>query len=669
MCGTENPTGVDFCAACGSPLTATAAKPKPQAPQGGVPAKTIMFGQAPQAAAPAPEAKKKEPARTMLGMPAVGGPQPAAGPAPMASPRQPAQAAPMARPQAAAQPAAKPAATSSSRAHTVLGLPAVVDAAKAQAQAAQAAPMARPQAAAQPAAKPAAKVADDKRTVMGMPAVGGVAEAVAKAKQATAPMASPAERSTPRPRPSTEPLEPVPKRSDPPPRPDPNMVETIAADVPAVSPAAVGSADSWPDEEPLPEKKGGGALIIVAIVAAVVVLLGGGILIYLLLFRGGGAELRPQIFPSPDGKNLTVALAFPEAPPGAALQVRGQQVQIIGGQARFDIPIDQLSVGENPLPVVYVEPGSAPENMTFPILMRHAIKDDLTGLVTEDPFFVVHFTVAPGIQLSVNGQPVQLAGNAFAYRVSLAQALATGAPEGDSLIHKISFQLTDASGQPENGEHVVTIPVTALQIDRPGRDAVVNFDAVTCSGSTEEGAQVTVDGKPVSVIARRFSSSVQLPGVGDHEVTVVARAPGKAPATRKIAIKRIDNLEQVISEWCGDLDTALDFPTLARDPTAQTGKKIKLSGRIVNINAEDRATAMLLYVGDGCPEGARCAVHVVFQGETDAGLQSLVDVYAIVVGTSDVDLRGGKQETMPAVRADFIVKQEADKKDKRRGGR
>lgn len=650
MCGTDNVQGVEFCAACGSPMTAAAAKPK------------------------APKASSA-PAKTMLGMQAVVGPQTAAQPAPMATPQQPAQPAPMATPQATAppaaqpmaRPAAKPAAKASTRAHTVMGMPAVVDTTKAPVAApAKPAPMARPQ----QAAKPAAKRTDEKHTVLGMPAVSGdVAETIARAKQATAQVASPAAQAARRPRPSTEPLEPVAKPSEPH-RPDPNKIETIAADSVPASVTAASAADSWPDEdEPLPRKKGGGALIIVAIVAAVIVLVGGGVLLYLLVFRGGGAELRPEVYPNPDGKNLTVALAFPGAPPGTALQVQGQQVQVIGGQARFDLPMNQLVLGENPVPVVYVEPGSAPENLTFPILMRHTVRDDLTGLGTQDPFFIVVFQVAPGIQLSVNGQPVQLAQNAYSHRVTLAQAMAAGPPTGDNLIHKLTFQLADASGPPAQGEHMVTIPVTKLQIDRPGKKAVVSFETVTCSGATEDGAEVTVNGQPVSVIARRFSSSVQLAAIGQHEIVVTARAPGKAPATRKVKVSRIDNFDQVLTEWTGDLETGLDFPTLARDPAAQTKKKIKVSGRVVNINTEERATALLLYIGEGCPTGARCAVYVSFSGETDAGLQSLVDVYGTVLGTHEVDLRGGKKETMPAVEAEFIVKQKPTKKGKRRGKR
>jgi hypothetical protein len=86
------------------------------------------------------------------------------------------------------------------------------------------------------------------------------------------------------------------------------------------------------------------------------------------------------------------------------------------------------------------------------------------------------------------------------------------------------------------------------------------------------------------------------------------------------------------------------------------GKKVKYHGRVVNISTERGVTAFLLYVGTGCPAGAKCAIYVAFRGETDAGLQSMVDVYGKVRGTWDVQLQGGKQETMPALDAEFVIR-------------
>ena len=56
MCGTSNADGVQFCAACGTPLSGGApAVARPAQTDGSMPAKTMLFGRAPQI----PEAQAK----------------------------------------------------------------------------------------------------------------------------------------------------------------------------------------------------------------------------------------------------------------------------------------------------------------------------------------------------------------------------------------------------------------------------------------------------------------------------------------------------------------------------------------------------------------------------------------------------------------------------------
>jgi hypothetical protein len=194
---------------------------------------------------------------------------------------------------------------------------------------------------------------------------------------------------------------------------------------------------------------------------------------------------------------------------------------------------------------------------------------------------------------------------------------------------------------------------------------VVAMESVTCAGSTEEGATVTVNEEVVGVTAIGFNSTVSLTAIGEHFITVVARTPGKAPRTRTVKVTRIQSLDKAIEEWSSDLDENLDYPTIARDPNVYGGKKAHFRGRVVNISTEKGVTAFLLYVGEGCPVAAKCAIYVAFRGETDAGLQSMVDVYGTVRGTWDVDLQGGRKETMPALDADFVVRTENKKSKKR----
>jgi hypothetical protein len=594
MCGTPNVDDIQFCAACGSALDGDQGQLKRGAQKpGGMPAKTMMFGVAPQAApAPAQPAAQapmaKMPAKTMLGVPAVGAQTVA----------QPPVQAPMAQP----------------------------------------APMARP---VQPAAaKPAApsEAWRDKRTVLGMPAVV-VETAEAPAPTQAAPSAA---------HPETMPLEPREKPA-PAPRPPTARVEPIR-ETPRQQ------NEDWDDDEPEPRKRGGKGLVIIAIAAGAVLLIGAGLLVYLLVFRSGSG-LQPQVFPSADGQTLTVVLAFPSAPVGAAIQVQGQTVPIMGGQARFDLPRGQMKLGDNPVQVAYLEPGATPDTESFSIALRYAISDDLTGLVTADPFFNVNFQIAEGVRLAISGQPVQAVGGLYSLNVPLSKVGAAAADQsGDSLIHKISFQISDKTGLTEQGQHVVTIPTTKLQIDRPAADAIVAMESVPCAGVTDEGAVVTVNGVPAGVTAAGFHASVPLPAIGEHTVVIAARAPGKAPRTQTIKIIRIQSLDAAVSEWGKDLDPAIDYPTLARDPNVQVGKKVRFRGRVVNISTERGVTAFLLYVGTGCPAGAKCAIYVAFRGETDAGLQSMVDVYGKVRGTWDVQLQGGKQETMPALDAEFVIR-------------
>jgi hypothetical protein len=612
MCGTPNRDDIQFCAACGSALAGDQGQVVRGAQKpASMPAKTMMFGVAPQVAAPqapaapapapAPAAQApmaKVPARTMLGVQAMGAQTAAQAPvqAPMAQP------APMARPiqPAAAAPAAAPSEAWRDK-RTVLGMPAVV--------------VETPEAPAQSPVAPAA-------------APTQVAPAQPAAHQETQPLAPP-ERPAPAPRQPTARVEPIREERQ--------------------------RDDDWSDDEPEPGRRGGKGLVVIAIAAGAVLLVGAALLVYLLVFRSG-SSLQPQVFPSADGQALTVVLAFPSAPVGAAVQVQGQTVPIMGGQARFDLPRGQMRLGENPVQVAYIEPGAAPKTESFSIALRYAIVDDLTGLVTADPFFNVNFQIAEGVQLSISGQPVQAAGGLYSLKVPLSQIEAGAEESGDSLIHRISFQIADKTGMPEQGQHVVTIPATKLQVDRPASNAVVAMESVPCTGVTDEGAVVTIDGVPAGVTAAGFHASVPLPAIGEHTVVITARAPGKAPKSQTIKITRIQSLDAAVDEWKKDLGPAVDFPTLARDPNALVGRKVEFRGRVVNISTERGVTAFLLYVGTGCPAGAKCAVYVAFRGETDAGLQSMVDVYGKVRGTWDVQLQGGKQETMPALDAEFVIR-------------
>ncbi len=518
---------------------------------------------------------------------------------------------------------------------------------------------------AKPAAKPAPaskKKLDDKKTMLGMPAMGssestsdivpGTGDAKKEVAKGSAVTPSAKAGSLSKRTQAAGMTSPVPEGAD-------ERYESKEKDTTAPEQSEY---DNWPDESEETEGRGPG-LLIVAAAAGFLIIIGLIAVIYLFVVRGESG-LSPQVFPTADGQAVTVAFSFPEAPPGATLQVTGQTVPVAAGQARIDIRLSELKLGTNNLRAIYTEPGKSPVERSFPIMLRHSVSTDLSGLMGKDPFVLVNFRVAQGIKLAVGGKPVQLSGDAYSHRIPIS-SIAAKAGDGNSLIHQVSFQLIDDNGVNGQGQHAVVIPVTSLQINRPAADVVVASGTVTCAGMTEEGAQVTVNGEPVGVTAVGFNTSVPLPSLGEHSVKVTARAPGKAPHTESLTVTRIEDLADAISDWSKDLDTRLDYATIGRDPNAHAGKKIKLNGRIVNINTEKGVTAFLLYIAQGCGAGALCAVHGVFRGETEAGLQSWVNVYAVVKGIRTVDLPSGKKLDVPAVEAVFVEKSKR-KKGRRR---
>ena len=281
---------------------------------------------------------------------------------------------------------------------------------------------------------------------------------------------------------------------------------------------------------------------------------------------------------------------------------------------------------------------------------------------SQAPSVSVTFNVAPSVALSVEGKPVSVTGGSYVHQIPLEKIMASAKPGSEQIVYYVPFQLTDTTGATESGQHGVTVQITKLQVDRPADNALTQADTLTCSGTTEDGAAVTVNGSPVGVTAVGFSTTVPLATVGDHKIAISARVAGKAPHTRTLTVKRIESFDNAIAEWSKDLDKTLDYPTVGRDPNSHAGKKIKLNGRVVNISTEKGVTAFILYVREGCPARGKCAVYVVFRGETDAGLQSWVDVYGTVRGTRSVDLQQGLKIEVPAVDAAFVVKSDGQKK-------
>jgi len=374
-----------------------------------------------------------------------------------------------------------------------------------------------------------------------------------------------------------------------------------------------------------------------------------------LLFFGKSLNYTTQITPQPDGASLAIVFNFPDAPAGAAVEFSGKRSPVVNGTARFDFPIEQLGLGDNRLKAVYSADGkTTPLELT--IARRHKITLDLAGLGSSPPFFETVFMLAKGESLTVGNQLAALDGqNTYRYKMALSDALTVSEQKDNQLVVHVPFQLKNAQGSVDSGDYLAKLPLTDLRIDRPAADAVVDSPSVVCSGETEEGAVVTVNGDRTAVTAGRFETKVALPKSGETAIEVTSKSAGKAPRRETLRVKRVENLEAEALKYAAGVDGTIDYPTLGRNPDGLVGRKVKMSGRIVNIKTELGVTVFLLYVSAGCPKESRCGLYGVFKGESQAGLYSWVTVYGEVRGKRDVQIKDGESIQVPAVEAAFLI--------------
>ena len=689
FCGSENEPGTIYCNSCGKEVTRTLSGTEGR---GQDLSKTVMMGEGsrPPSAAPSPD-ESQDLSKTILD-PSAGAKaaQAAAAQAPQTATHSastvrqaPGQEQDMKKTMLGASAVSYEKAAASRPERAVPAPASSADMKKTQLGGLPAAmaPPQEPQA--RPVPAPAAPGAKDvKKTMLGMPAAD-LSQAVEEAKKApaSARMAPAAASPEPAPGPSEASStdsgfdktvkatgdEEVKEQAA-------TMDARAAADEAAVDEEASADKETsaydedtslagygYDDEEV--RKKGLSSWIYIVAGFGAIVIIG---VVVMLLMMSGRPEYSYSISQLPGGKNIAINVSIKDAPAGSTVTFLGLSQPTVNGAARFEIPLDQIKLGENVLKAGFNSEGKSHE-LEISVNRRHKVDLDLKGLGSDPPFFEAVFTVAPGESLAVDGKSAPLdAQNSFRHRVSLDDAVSRGKEEEEFLSVPIQFQLQSSSGQSDTGEHLARLPLTKLRVDRPAPDAVVDLSVISCSGETEEGASLSVNGKRSAVTAGRFEAQVPLEGTGEHEISVVSRAPGKAPKTTKIKLARVASLQPAAEKYMEGADANLDYPTLGRDPDAYVGRKISFKGRIVNIRTEQGVTVFILYLKEGCPSESRCAVYVVFRGESSAGLYSWVSVYGEIKGKRTVQIREGESMEVPALEARYVIPEQKKSGKKRR---
>ena len=409
-------------------------------------------------------------------------------------------------------------------------------------------------------------------------------------------------------------------------------------------PASSGEEDAF--TLPPPKPAGRGLAMGVLALGVLVLMIGGGTLAWTLF--GGGSGLNASVVQGDEGEMLQIEV--PGAEPGTRVRFHGNEESLEAGTARFPLSPDDLTLGDNELGVDVVAPDGAVETHTVALHLELRVRADLGALQSAPPAIDVVVEAPVGSEVALDGEPLALDARGRGTRripIDHAGANAEGVVE-----HVVRYRVAPPDGETEQGELHTRIPITTMQIDRPGAQVVTDRDSVEIAGAVAPGSTVTVDGRAVEVAMGRFLTTYPLPAPAEHTVEVVARSPGKAPHLERISIRRVADLAAEAAAFAVNRD--LTYARVSQNASTYRGQHVAFEGLVYNIDVRDGRSVLQILVTD-CPSDERCPLWVTYAAATEAELRSRVRVLGTVAGEQQFRSQSGAIRTVPRVDATFVL--------------
>jgi hypothetical protein len=224
--------------------------------------------------------------------------------------------------------------------------------------------------------------------------------------------------------------------------------------------------------------------------------------------------------------------------------------------------------------------------------------------------------------------------------------------DGGAIDHVAPWRIQPPGGAAAEGQLHTRIPATTMQIDRPGEQVVTDRDSVEIAGAVHPGAIVTIDGVAVPVTGERFLHRFPLPSPATYTPVVVARAPGKAPTTRRITIRRVTDLAAEAASFRPD--PTITWARISQSPDTYRGQNVAFEGRVYNVDVQSGRSVLQILVRD-CPRGERCPLWVDVPAATDATINDWVRVLGTGGGVQQFRSESGRVMEVPRVAAAFVL--------------
>ncbi|MDQ3037143.1 MAG: hypothetical protein M3Y87_32415, partial [Myxococcota bacterium] len=366
-------------------------------------------------------------------------------------------------------------------------------------------------------------------------------------------------------------------------------------------------------------------------------------------FGPRASAIRASVAQTDAGEEV-LDVQVPGAPEGTRARFGGAEQALSDGRAQFPLSAESLHVGDNPLSIDVIAPGGAVETHRVTLTLELRVRADLTTLAAAEPAITVAVEALPGSTATIDGQPLPLDAQG---RGSRAYPIAAMTPSAEGVVqHVVRWAVQPPSGEAAEGTLTTRVPLTTIQIDRPGAELVTDRAQVEIAGAVAPQSVVTIDGQPVAVNEGRFLHTYPLPAVGDFTPRIVAHAPGRAPVTRTVTIHRVEDLAREAAGF--EVDPTLTYARIAQSPAHYQGQRVALEGRVYNVDVQGGRSVLQMLVRD-CPAGQRCPLWVTYPAATDVTVESWVRVLGSVAGEQQFRSESGQTRTVPRVDATYVL--------------
>ncbi len=404
-----------------------------------------------------------------------------------------------------------------------------------------------------------------------------------------------------------------------------------------------GAHQAFAEEEPVLAPKGAGKGALYAGLGVLMAALLGGVGFYL---STRPPALTAHVASAATGDELVVEV--PGSAPGAKVRFAGAERPQTAGRASFPLSADALKLGENTLAIDLVEPGGSVDTSQIKLAVDYRVRTDLTALRSDPPAIEIVVDALPGSRLTLDGQAVPLDARGHAVKSYPVPAQA-----GARVEIQPRYRIDLPSGAPVEGVAGISLPVTSMQIDRPGAEDTTDQALIELAGAVETDAEVFVEGRPIEVRDGRFLHRAELPQPGDYVLHVIARAPGKAPRIQELRLRRVTDLTLAAASF--KADASITYAKLMQNPLTYRGQNVAFDGRVYNVEVNAGRSLIQILVLN-CPTSTRCPLWVEYPQATEATVDSWIRVLGSVTGEQQFKSKQGVVQSVPSVQAQYVLK-------------